>query len=54
MSKLVKLIYYKYNAIYIVKSFYLCLHNDKICTTYVEIRIKSCHIWLNFKNLSSE
>ena len=33
-----------------VKSFYLCiLHNDKICTTYVEIRIKSCHIWLNFK-----
>ena len=34
-----------------VKSFYLCLHYEKISTTYVEIRIRSSHIWLNLKKL---
>ena len=32
-----------------VKSFYLCLHNNKICTTYVEICIKSCQCSWNSK-----
>ena len=33
------------------KSFHLCLRNDKICTKYAEIHIKSCYIIVEFQEL---
>ena len=40
----------RYTSIF-AKSFHLCLLNDKICTKYAVICIKSCYIMVEFQEL---